>query len=67
MTTEKLKNISYTPEQIARLIYEQLADKLPHQAKHDEYRDDLPWFLCQAGEIVAKYGDVPLFNEENEP
>lgn len=58
---KKLLNISYikaaheyTPSEKAWMLYTVAKEKIPRRDKHEEYRNNLPWLLYLAGEIIAK-------------
>ena len=48
------KNVSYTDEQVAIIIYKLLEDKLEYREKHDTKRNNMPWLLYIATQLVAK-------------
>lgn len=45
---QNFKKTDYNDTQIAWLIYKLLKKNLKHRAKHDEYRDHMPWLLFNA-------------------
>ena len=44
----------YTLEERAYIIYLALKETVPHRDKHDTVRQDLPWLLYLAQEVIAK-------------
>lgn len=49
-----LKNIEYTDEQCAVIIYELLSNKLEYRAKHDTQRNNMPWLMYIATQCIGK-------------
>lgn len=45
---------TYAPHEKAWILYTVAKDMIPYRDKHDECRDNLPWLLYLAREIVAK-------------
>jgi len=45
--------VRYTDDEKAWLLYQVARDYLEHRAKHDTYRDGLPWLLYIAREVIA--------------
>lgn len=60
MRTSKLKDIQYTPEQAAWLVYQILKEKLEHRSKHNELREGVPWLLYIAKDSVQKMWNKPF-------
>lgn len=48
------RNHEYSDNEIAWILYTVAKEKIPYRPKHDEYRNNLPWLLYLAGEIIAK-------------
>ena len=45
---------NYSEQELAWILYYAAKDYLPYRAKHDEYRDGLPWLLYLSREVIAK-------------
>lgn len=54
----------YSPNEITWLLYEAAKAKIPYRAKHDEFRDNLPWLLYLSREIIAKSDLTPKTRKE---
>lgn len=50
----KYKIHKYSDNEKAWLLYTVAKDKIPKRQKHEEYRNNLPWLLYLASEIIAK-------------
>lgn len=48
---------TYSDNEKAWILYNLAKDNLPHRAKHDEVRNNLPWLLYLAQDVIAK--DIP--------
>lgn len=46
--------IEYTDNQKAWLVYQCVVKAIKYRPKHDEMRDDLPWLLWLASQVIAK-------------
>ena len=44
----------YSDNERAWILYNVAKERIPYRAKHDELRDNLPWLLYLAREIIAK-------------
>lgn len=56
----KLRNITYSDSMLTWLVYDCLVNYLDPRPKHDTYRNDLPFLLYEAQQIVAKLGGKPV-------
>lgn len=54
LNLDKYKNHTYTANERAWLLFTIAQDKIPYRPKHDEHRNNLPWLLYLASEIIAK-------------
>lgn len=54
----ELYNCTYTDSEKAWLLYTIAHEKLTYRLKHDETRENLPWVLYLAREIIAKDSSV---------
>lgn len=48
------KKYIYSDNEKAWILYNVAKERIQHRAKHDEMRDNLPWLLYLAREIIAK-------------
>ena len=48
------KKYVYSDNERAWILYTVAKERIPYRAKHDEFRDNLPWLLYLAREIIAK-------------
>lgn len=50
----KYKDHEYTDEEKAVIIYYLTSHHLPHREKHDQTRNNMPWLLYIAAQLIAK-------------
>lgn len=54
LALQDYKEHKYSDNEKAWLLYTVAKNKIPKRQKHDEYRNNLPWLLYLASEIIAK-------------
>lgn len=51
----EFKNMHYSDNQIAFIVYEELKKRLPYRSKHDTVRQGMPWLLYTSQTALAHY------------
>lgn len=51
---DHFKNVEYTDEQCAVIVYSLLCKKLEYRAKHDTQRNNMPWLMYIATQLIGK-------------
>lgn len=54
LATDKYKDHKYTDEEKAVILYSVTTDVLPYREKHDSLRNNMPWLLFIASQLIAK-------------
>ena len=54
LTNGSYKDHTYTDEEKVMIVYKLISDKLEYRPKHDQFRNNMPWLMFVANNLVAK-------------